>query len=111
MAIENFFTTEFTIKSLEDIESTSKEQFGEESATIYYCYLIEFTGELEEFFDGGVRKAYQIRFDRSVPLQQGMKIIIDSVEYEVASVKDNNIIRSRNMSANKHKKAMIYKTT
>ena len=109
MGIENFLTTAFTIKSLEDIAGTSKEQFGSAGST-YYCHIQEFTGELESFFDGGTKKTYQIWFEAEAELKQGMIIVIDSVEYEVASVVSYDIITGRNMSGNKHKKAMIYKT-
>ena len=108
MAIENFLTTEFKIKSLEDISGTDKEQFGSESS-IYYCHIQEFTGDLEPFFEGGVKKTYQMWFESEANLKQGMVVVIDSVEYEVASVANHDIIGTRNMSANKHKKAMIYK--
>ncbi|MCK9318894.1 hypothetical protein [Methanoculleus sp.] len=108
MAIENFFTTRFTIKGLEDIEETDKEEFGEES-NIYYCYFRVFSGELESFFDGGTREVYQIWFDKDIELKQGMVVVIDSVEYQVSSVKNNDTMVGRNMSGNKHKKAIIYK--
>ena len=109
MAIENLFITAFTIKSLEYIADTSKEQFGSESTT-YYCHFQEFSGELESFFDGGTKKSYQIWFSADVDLQQGMVVIIDEIEYDVASVISYNMMRGRNMSGNKHKKAMIFKT-
>ncbi|KUK49440.1 MAG: hypothetical protein XE08_0287 [Parcubacteria bacterium 32_520] len=108
MAIENFYNTRFTIKALEDIEKTDKEKFGNEGQ-VYRCYFRVLSGELEQFFDGGTREVYQMWFDNDIDLKQGMVVVIDGVEYQVSSVKNNDTMVGRNMSANKHKKAVIYK--
>ena len=109
MAIENFYTTEFTIKSLADIEDTDKEEF-EAGTTKYYCHLQQMDSDFAMGFEGGVSKYYQIWCSNDVDLKQGNRIVIDSEEYEVSSVIYRVMMRNRSMSGNKHLKAIIFKT-
>jgi len=107
MSIKNFFTETATQKRLADIAGTDKEQFTAVDDS-FMCHVQEADGDWSFILDGGVKKVLNMWCDDSVDLVVGDRVTIDSVEYQVYSVKTNRVIRNRNMSGNKHKECIIY---